>query len=358
MIKRLSLLAAVLTPLFIAMFSGIGAGGLVGIAQAAASSCPTDTSPGCTNGLPTDSYNALLEQMNTFPAPQAPQVSPIAYDQKEVWSYSFWKVSSSTPMYDAPNGSVITTLDGFTFVSVYAQKGDFTEIKYNRQLGWVKRNALTQTYASEFVGVQINQALPFPIAWVIQASLPASIPGGTRRSGTTAISRYTLVYLYATVKVDQWNWYLVGPGKWLPQQKVAVVAPVAQPEGATDKWVSVDLFEKVASAYEGSKLVFATLVSPGLPGWDTNVGVFKVWKRLPAAPMSGGMGQPDFYSLPQVPYVMYFDKDISLHGTYWHDGFGYNHSHGCVNLSIGDASWLYNWIGDGNDMTVQVVKGV
>ncbi len=157
------------------------------------------------------------------------------------------------------------------------------------------------------------------------------------------------------MKVDQWDWYLVGPGQWLPQQKVARVVPATRPKDATDKWVSVDLFEKVLTAYEGDRLVFATLVSPGLPQWQTNVGVFKVWKRLTTAPMSGAMGQPDFYSLPAVPYVMYFDNDISLHGTYWHDGYGFNHSHGCVNLSISDAHWIFNWIGNG-DLTVQVMK--
>jgi lipoprotein-anchoring transpeptidase ErfK/SrfK len=40
---------------------------------------------------------------------------------------------------------------------------------------------------------------------------------------------------------------------------------------------------------------------------------------------------------------MYFDDEIGLHGTYWHDGFGYRHSHGCVNLTITDAHWLYEW---------------
>jgi lipoprotein-anchoring transpeptidase ErfK/SrfK len=40
---------------------------------------------------------------------------------------------------------------------------------------------------------------------------------------------------------------------------------------------------------------------------------------------------------------MYFDSAISLHGTYWHDGFGYRHSHGCVNMSITDAGWVFDW---------------
>jgi len=40
---------------------------------------------------------------------------------------------------------------------------------------------------------------------------------------------------------------------------------------------------------------------------------------------------------------MYFDDSISLHGTYWHDLFGYRQSHGCVNLTVSDAKWLFDW---------------
>jgi lipoprotein-anchoring transpeptidase ErfK/SrfK len=44
---------------------------------------------------------------------------------------------------------------------------------------------------------------------------------------------------------------------------------------------------------------------------------------------------------------MYFDGGISLHGTYWHDLFGYRQSRGCVNLTISDARWLYEWLLNG-----------
>src|SRR5260221_266528 len=149
-----------------------------------------------------------------------------------------------------------TAVPGFNFVAIHAISGDFAQLKDKK---WVRRSDLKQSYASAYSGVMFDYPLPFPIAWVIQASIPASTPGGSRNIKTPAISRYTLVYIYATVKVDQWDWYLVGPGQWLPQQKVARVVPATRPKDATDKWVSVDLFEKVLTAYEGDKLVFATL---------------------------------------------------------------------------------------------------
>jgi hypothetical protein len=62
--------------------------------------------------------------------------------------------------------------------------------------------------------------------------------------------------------------------------------------------------------------------------------------------MTGAEGQADFYYLQDVPWNMFFSEDVALHGTYWHDGFGYRHSHGCVNLSLADANWLYGWSAD------------
>jgi len=57
------------------------------------------------------------------------------------------------------------------------------------------------------------------------------------------------------------------------------------------------------------------------------------------------------------PYIMYFDQlnSIALHGTYWHDRYGYKHSHGCVNMPILDAEWVFNWSAEAsNDLWVWV----
>ena len=165
--------------------------------------------------------------------------------------------------------------------------------------------------------------------------------------------RYTVVNIYATVHVDDWDWYQIGVDQWVEQRKIARVLPVERPADIdTDKWVSVDLYEQVAIAYEGDTPVFATLVSSGLNDWPTNEGLFHVYVRYPRTLMHGAEGNPDFYSLQEVPWTMYFDHDIGLHGTYWHDGFGYRHSHGCVNLSITDAHWLYNWASCEIDLSV------
>jgi lipoprotein-anchoring transpeptidase ErfK/SrfK len=47
-----------------------------------------------------------------------------------------------------------------------------------------------------------------------------------------------------------------------------------------------------------------------------------------------------------VPWALYFNQAVSFHAAYWHNDFGYHHSHGCVNLSPLDARWLWEWAPD------------
>jgi lipoprotein-anchoring transpeptidase ErfK/SrfK len=65
--------------------------------------------------------------------------------------------------------------------------------------------------------------------------------------------------------------------------------------------------------------------------------------KIRQAKMSGREGKPDYYFLEDVPYAMYFNRDMALHSAYWHDKFGFKHSHGCVNLPPSVAQWMWNW---------------
>src|SRR5262249_44550785 len=49
------------------------------------------------------------------------------------------------------------------------------------------------------------------------------------------------------------------------------------------------------------------------------------------------------YSVAEVPWTMFYDHGFALHGSYWHDEFGDQLSHGCVNIAPRDARLLYAW---------------
>ncbi len=127
-------------------------------------------------------------------------------------------------------------------------------------------------------------------------------------------------------------------------QPELVYAPVT---GNGEHWIDVDLSQQRVYAYEGDIVVNSFVVSTGTWQTPTVTGKYKVWIKLLSTSMSG----PGYY-VPDVPYVMYFYKGYGLHGTYWHNNFGTPMSHGCVNLTVSDAQWLYNFSSVGTVVNV------
>lgn len=117
-----------------------------------------------------------------------------------------------------------------------------------------------------------------------------------------------------------------------------------------EKHIYVDLSTQTLTAYQGDNLILEAKVSTGK--WrKTPTGEFTIWEKLKATKMSGGEGA-DYYYLPNVPFVMFFEgsgvsagQGFSLHGAYWHNNFGHPMSHGCVNMRSVDAEKLYYWVG-------------
>lgn len=108
--------------------------------------------------------------------------------------------------------------------------------------------------------------------------------------------------------------------------------------GEGKRWIDVDLSNQRTYAYEGDQVIRSFIVSTGTWQYPTVTGQYHIYVKYDSAPMSG----PGYY-LPGVPFIMYFYKGYGIHGTYWHNNFGTPMSHGCVNLTIDDAEWLYHW---------------
>lgn len=137
------------------------------------------------------------------------------------------------------------------------------------------------------------------------------------------------------------------PGGSVPRNLVRLVTAARRPKevAAGQRWLHVDTREQVLTAYEGEKLVFATLVSTGKEdrrSTRTPTGKFAVYAKTIHSSMRG---KPwDDYYAEEVPWVIHYDGGRALHGAYWHDQFGIQKSHGCINLSPADARWLFEWL--------------
>jgi hypothetical protein len=301
---------------------------------------------------------ALAAIMAAHPSPE---VNPIPVDEKILGQHSYRRVNGETDIYNGPNGTVVGHLDsGFNFVDAGQDVNGWTEILPNQ---WLPDKILgpANNIVSRFTGVLLPDGIPeIPFGWLVVNVRPSRLPGVPASTDVPIVPRYTRVNFFAVEKVGDWDWYLIGPDQWVDQRQVARLQPAKRPDGVSGKWFAVDLYEQTLTAYQDDTAVFATLISSGLPLWPTDEGTFKIYSRQVSNKMSGGgpnsgmAGNPDFYFLPEVPYIQYFDKEQALHGAYWHDGFGYRHSHGCINMSMTDAKWAFDWTADQKDSTVYV----
>jgi hypothetical protein len=161
-------------------------------------------------------------------------------------------------------------------------------------------------------------------------------------------------------------------GSGLPVYNEALFLPVPNPNPLGDplapgkKRIEISINEQRLYAYQGDTLVTSTLVSTGLEPNHTEKGYFHVRYKLEKQDMAGtvdssgavvAMGEEAAnaasegeaagqspYVVEDVPHVMYFNYDAeALHGAYWHNNFGNRMSHGCVNLPLDMAAFLFAW---------------
>lgn len=277
----------------------------------------------------------------------------------------YGRLADNANVYPSPTRTAVPLRnvgDGYLFATLLRQlNNDAGETWYEINPGeFVNEEDIQLAQVSDFQGVETTSQPERPFDWVVQKVRPSSVPDGAPDPAFDKLPRYTFVEVYNSIQgKDDWIWYDIGDGRWVKQTHFSIVDVDPRPKeiGKNEFWVEVDLFEQTFAAYEGDRLVYATLISSGLNRWPTNEGLFQVWDRFREYKMSGAEGNVDYYFLEDVPYIMYFDdlNGIALHGTYWHDRFGFKHSHGCVNMPIKDAEWTFNWSAEApNDLWVWV----
>ena len=318
-----------------------------------------------------DGPSTYLEGMRlqnvSFPKPPIPASSPnfnltyanVAYGQVR---------SSNAPIYGSVDDAIkakrkkaINSIDAsFSYISYT----DETIINGNRLYmvtpgGWMTANDVIRVTPPRFQGLEFSQTPHLPFGWVLTyLSQTTNVetkktPGyKTQDYSGHYLYNHEVIWVYDTQVIEDVEWYLVGPDEWIPQNVIARVVPNQNPPmGVTsNRWIEVNLFEQTVAVYDYGELVFASLIASGLAPFWTRPGLFQIYEKLESTPMSGSFeaDRSDAYYLEDVPWTMYFDERRAIHGAYWRANLGFSQSHGCVNMSIGDAQWIYKWaeIGD------------
>lgn len=118
-------------------------------------------------------------------------------------------------------------------------------------------------------------------------------------------------------------------------------------QNSNQRWIQIDLTSQRLIAWEGGKQVYAIIVSTGKKSTPTRPGIFMIQSKHRTDRMQGAG-----YDVPNVPYAMYYDGGYAIHGAYWHHRFGTPVSHGCVNVAVDHAAWLFNWASVGTSVVI------
>jgi L,D-transpeptidase catalytic domain len=288
--------------------------------------------------------NAVAASVATAVAPTTPGEGPTG-------KYSFVKPDGTgayVSLDSAVEGAPDQELEGGSGVAVVEEREAGGEKWERTSHGlWIAAKDLAPAQPLPFQGETIADGR-LDFAWVLAER--ASVWGSPSSKAKTKESRErfrrvdVLERSGPMVRIEPAGWMLAAD---LAQPSAAPAPPEVAASPA--RWIDVELASQTLVAYEGTRPVYATLVSTGRgavgSGSETPTGVYRVWVKIAASDMANSdRGDLEaHYSLEDVPYVQFFNHAVALHGTYWHRDFGHIRSHGCVNLAIADARWLFTF---------------
>jgi len=318
---------------------------------------PTDCLP-----LGPSNYLARLNELGlTIPPRLLPAVSP---DPALTYlPYKYFKLDDViVPIYTSPGQTGPGGQNfwpGFVYIS-YIDRVDDNGIYYMLENGgWIPGKGARVGEYSTFQGLVFYDTPRNSFGWTFEEIPVKNAPGYNSQDTGQWLNPFTVIQIYDTQNIDGADWNMIGINQWVEARKVAqVIVSTTPPDGVNNqRWIDVNLAEQTLSVYDAGKLVFATVIASGLEPFWTRPGLFQIFQKKETETMRNN-DPSDYYYLDNVPWTMYFDGARALHGAYWRTRFGYPQSHGCVNLSVGDSHWLFNWAVEGDWVYVHDPTGL
>ena len=198
---------------------------------------------------------------------------------------------------------------------------------------------------SLFSGAHLDErGLDF--GWVVKEGAPVYAQPDSASKSVAHRARYARLTLAS--RDGPQGFYRVADG-WLAETDLRVARISSRPPavGDAEPWIDVELTTQTLVAYRGDNPVFATLVATGVGSEGSPLSTPKGIHRIRAKLLAATMDNLDHtgvapYSYEEVPFTQYIGR-IALHGAFWHDQFGVPRSHGCINLTLADAEWLFGF---------------
>lgn len=235
--------------------------------------------------------------------------------------------------------------------------GERTKDKGRRWLrtargGFVEAGSVYGKKVYDFEGAVLEEGADFPFGfvWSDGAAAYERLEDGSLKRKKKLEDRSFVDLEPEPKTVGDKVYWQTSDGLWVRESQLRIAERREMPEELDpwERWIDVSLSKQMLVAYEGETPVFTTLVSTGKKGnkeesFRTPKGQWRIQSKHISSSMAGSTATDGDYSIQDVPWTMFFNDSIALHGAFWHDGFGRVRSHGCVNLGPADAKWLFDW---------------
>ncbi len=274
------------------------------------------------------------------------------------WMFDGGRQIPNISSFKVPDYAVITDRvkrhTGLALIDAFA--GEERDFALTTDLRLVPISKLKPGRGSTFHGVELTEGWELPMGFVKKPEAYSYEKKKGRYRRTKKRYAYGApVQLTGEVRKDGKRRYVeTDLGTWMLTRDLAIapeVSTLPKHSKSGDKWIDVSIQRQVLVLYEGSKPVYATMVSTGKDGLAdhrkshaTPTGTFRIRdKHITDTMDSQTVGEE--FELADVPWVQYFHAGYALHAAYWHTEYGRPRSHGCINMSPIDAYRVFNWTG-------------
>jgi hypothetical protein len=212
---------------------------------------------------------------------------------------------------------------------------------------------LKPSLGSTWHGIDLEK-VGLPVGFVHKRGVTTfALSKGKAEAQDEELDRRTAVPLTGRFRtIDGVRYDQAKEGFWLRSQDLIVVVRRSKlPEFAkgSQKWLDVSLANQTLTAYEGSKPVFATLISSGRDqlkdpavSASTVRGTFRIKSKHVTRAVDNREVHGEF-DVADAPWVMEFEPGYALHGMYWSDGVGEAHGFHNIGLTPIDARRIFMW---------------